>query len=368
MKRLKKGLLSGALALSMLAGLSAPVHAGAAGTKTVFTDVAPTAYYAESVTWAVENNITSGTSATTFSPNNQCTNAQILTFLYRAAGSPAVTGPQPFDDVGVDAYYYDTALWAYEKGLVSGKQFHGGMPCTRGQVMTYLWICKGRPASSSQPDFYDVPANSSYADAVAWAVETGITSGTSETTFTPDATCSRGQIVTFLYRLKDVPAAPERAVAEVDLSALKSFGKYEGNFFSNKTFTSRQQTIHAANLYVNTNHGWAQHNATYLLDGKYNEFKAQVAPVDGNGKFTVRLMNLDTGEMIRMRNGATGEYVDVLTVNAGDKPVSIVADVSGVDQFFITVSTTKTWVGSAGQPWFYKTAGALYNAVLTYYE
>ncbi len=213
--------------------------------------------------------------------------------------------------------------------------------------------------------FTDVASTAYYAESVTWAVETGITFGTSETTFTPDATCSRGQIVTFLYRSKDVPAAPERAVAEVDISALKSFGKYEGNFFSNKTFTSRQQTIHATNLYVNTNHGWAQHNATYLLDGKYNEFKAQVAPIDGNGKFTVRLMNLDTGEMIRIRNGATGEHVDVLTVNAGDKPVSIVAD---VDQFFITVSTTETWVGSAGQPWFYKTAGALYNAVLTYYE
>ena len=367
MKKVMKKLLSGCMALSMAVGLFLANPVSAAETVPVFEDVAPTAYYAEAVTWAVENGITSGTSATTFSPNHVCTTAEILTFLYRAAGSPEVIGEQPFSDVSADAYYYDAAAWAHEKGIVTGDVFNGSAPCTRSATVTYMWLFKGKPVPEEETTFNDVASNAGYAKAVSWAVEHGITAGTSDTTFAPEATCTRGQIVTFLYRLKDVPAQPERAVAEMDMAALEPFGE-DAKFYSNRTFTCRQQEIRATNLFIGTNHNWAQHNATYLLDGKYNEFKASVAVYDENDKFSVLLMDLDTNEVIPILNQSTGEYVDRVEVKAGDKPVSITADVSGVDKFMISVSTKGTWIGSAGNPWYYKTAGALYDAVLTYYE
>lgn len=164
-----------------------------------FTDVSANAYYADAVLWAVENGITSGTSATTFSPNNTCTTAQILTFLWRANGSPVVSGDNPFSDVSTGAYYYQAALWAREKGLIFGSAFNGDTPCTRAATVTYLWKLAGQPSAGAS-GFTDVPSSASYAQAVAWAVREGITSGTSASTFSPDNTCTRAQIVTFLYR------------------------------------------------------------------------------------------------------------------------------------------------------------------------
>lgn len=164
-----------------------------------FTDVSANAYYADAVLWAVENGITSGTSATTFSPNNTCTTAQILAFLWRANGSPVVSGDNPFSDVSTGAYYYQAALWAREKGLIFGSAFNGDTPCTRAATVTYLWKLAGQPSTGAS-GFTDVPSSASYAQAVAWAVREGITSGTSASTFSPDNTCTRAQIVTFLYR------------------------------------------------------------------------------------------------------------------------------------------------------------------------
>lgn len=166
-----------------------------------FTDVSDDAYYAEAVNWAVENKITAGTSATTFSPDDTCTRAQILTFLWRAVGSPEATAANPFSDVDENAYYYDAAIWASEKGMVTGSTFEGDTPCTRSSTVTYLWKNAGAP---EQPDlemwFDDVAEDAEYAQAVAWALDYDVTSGTSETTFSPDNTCTRGQIVTFLNR------------------------------------------------------------------------------------------------------------------------------------------------------------------------
>lgn len=167
--------------------------------KPAFSDVAANAYYADAVNWAVERNITSGTTATTFSPNATCTKAQILTFLWRANGSPVPTISNPFSDIPTGAYYADAAVWAYEKGLISGGTFSGDTPATRADTVTYLWKLAGSP-DASPANFSDVPANAEYAEAVAWAVKEGITSGTGSTTFSPDVTCTRGQIVTFLYR------------------------------------------------------------------------------------------------------------------------------------------------------------------------
>lgn len=166
---------------------------------TGFLDVPAGAYYTEAVDWAVGQGIASGTGADKFSPDLTCTTAQILTFLWRANGSPAPTIANPFADVAADAYYSDAAVWAYEKGLVSGPAFDGDAPCTRSATVTYLWKLAGEP-SAAAVFFTDVDADAGYAQAVSWAVQEGITAGTGSTTFSPDTICSRGQIVTFLYR------------------------------------------------------------------------------------------------------------------------------------------------------------------------
>lgn len=169
-----------------------------------FTDVPADAYYAAAVAWAVENGITSGTGdGTTFSPDISCTRAQMMTFLWRAAGSPAPkTTANPFTDVQADAYYYDAVLWAVENGITTGTgdtTFSPDATVTRGQTVTFMYRAAGSPAVIGS-SFADVAEDAYYADAVAWAVEEGITAGTGGNTFSPDAACTRAQIVTFLYR------------------------------------------------------------------------------------------------------------------------------------------------------------------------
>ncbi len=164
-----------------------------------FTDVAAEAYYADPVTWAVEKGITSGTSSTTFSPNDTCTRAQIMTFLWRAAGSPEPKGTATVTDVKASDYFYKAVLWAAENKMFSGTAFAPGEPCTRAMAVEFMWKQAGSPSASSSA-FTDVPSDASYASAVSWALDKGVTAGTSKTTFSPDTACSRGQIVTFLYR------------------------------------------------------------------------------------------------------------------------------------------------------------------------
>ena len=169
----------------------------------VFTDVPTGAYYADAVKWAVEQGITSGTSATTFSPDMSCTRAQMVTFLWRAAGSPKATGSNPFTDVSSGAYYYDAVLWAAEQGITSGTSattFAPDATVTRSQTVTFLWRQAGSPVVNYAMSFTDVPADAYYAEAVRWAVSEGITAGTGDNAFSPDAVCTRAQIVTFLYR------------------------------------------------------------------------------------------------------------------------------------------------------------------------
>ena len=167
-----------------------------------FVDVPADAYYADAVAWAVENGITNGTSATTFSPDASCTRAQMVTFLWRAAGSPKATGGNPFTDVSADDYYYEAVLWAVEQGITNGTSaatFSPDATVTRGQTVTFLWRAGGSPAASGG-SFADVAADAYYAPAVQWAVANGVTYGTSSTTFSPDDSCTRAQIVTFLWR------------------------------------------------------------------------------------------------------------------------------------------------------------------------
>lgn len=169
-----------------------------------FTDVPAGAYYADAVKWAVAEGITSGTSPTTFSPNNGCTRAQMVTFLWRAAGSPEPESDYgPFRDVPKDAYYRKAVLWAAGEGITSGTSattFSPNATVTRAQTVTFLWRWEGEPEADQRSGFRDVPAGQYYSEAVSWAVEAGITNGTGTTTFSPGQTCTRAQIVTFLWR------------------------------------------------------------------------------------------------------------------------------------------------------------------------
>ena len=172
----------------------------------VFVDVATGSYYEDAVDWAVENGITKGTDNTHFSPDGICTRAQAATFLWRAAGSPKPeTRTMPFTDVPVGSYYYDAVLWAVENGITKGTSnttFSPNMTCSRAQIVTFLWRSEKSPAAGTANLFVDVKSTVYYADAVLWAVKEDITNGTTNTTFSPDADCTRAQIVTFLWRCK----------------------------------------------------------------------------------------------------------------------------------------------------------------------
>lgn len=163
-----------------------------------FTDVADNSPFRAAIGWAVKEGITNGTSATTFSPGNTCTTAQILTFLWRANGSPNSNAACPASDVAETSPFYKALCWANEKDLMT--KGSGSTPCTRAAAVTYLWKLAGSPKMSVNSSFTDVPASADFAQAVAWAVEQGVTNGVSASEFAPDSTCTRGQIVTFLYR------------------------------------------------------------------------------------------------------------------------------------------------------------------------
>ena len=165
-----------------------------------FTDVPKSEYYYEPVMWAVKQEVTAGTTATTFSPNQTCTNAQILTFVWRANGCPEPSISNPFTNLDTNQYYAKAAIWAYENKMISGNTFDANKPCTRAMTVEYFWKQAGSPSTALYDKFTDVKSNASYAQAVAWAVNNGVTAGTSDTTFSPSQTCTRGQIVTFLYR------------------------------------------------------------------------------------------------------------------------------------------------------------------------
>ena len=171
----------------------------AASDKPAFTDVPATSPFAPAIAWAVEQGITNGTTPTSFSPGTTCSTGHILTFLWRANGSPEPTIENPYKDEIPNAFK-KAAIWAHEKGLVSGDTFGSAVPCTRAASVTYMWKLAGGPEAKAA-SFKDVAATSDYAKAISWAVEKGVTKGTGDgTTFSPENICTRGQIVTFLYR------------------------------------------------------------------------------------------------------------------------------------------------------------------------
>lgn len=211
MKAITNKIFSLILSASMLASLL-PVSALAAG----FSDVPQGAYYEDAVDWAVENNITAGTSGMEFSPDETCTRTQAVTFLWRANGQPDATGSNPFADVSASSYYNEAVQWAVTNNITSGTSpnaFEPDAPVTRAQVVTFLYHDADNPSTSGSTLFADVTTDAYYRDAVCWAVAQSITAGTSATAFSPDEICTRAQIVTFLYRASD--DAPDVPVIEI---------------------------------------------------------------------------------------------------------------------------------------------------------
>ncbi|MBR7010331.1 MAG: S-layer homology domain-containing protein [Oscillospiraceae bacterium] len=171
-----------------------------------FSDVPADAWYADPVAWAYSNGITAGVSSDSFGPDLVCTRAQAVTFLWKAAGAPAPAQSVSFTDVPDNSWYAQAVAWAYENGITAGTSestFSPGAVCTRAQVATFLWRCAGSPVSDWDSGFIDVASDDWYAPAVRWAAENGITAGTSANTFSPTRNCSRAEIVTFLYRSAD---------------------------------------------------------------------------------------------------------------------------------------------------------------------
>lgn len=168
-----------------------------------FDDVIPGTFYYDAVMWAVKNNITKGTGASTFSPGDGCTRFQIVTFLWRACGCPTAATAASFSDVSPSDSFYEAVRWAVERGITNGtggSSFSPYATCTRAQIVTFLYRAAGSPTVSSGIRFFDVAPNAFCRDAVVWATERGITNGTSDTTFSPDAACTRAEVVTLLYR------------------------------------------------------------------------------------------------------------------------------------------------------------------------
>lgn len=168
-----------------------------------FTDIKKSDFFYESVLWAAEKGITSGVAKNRFDPNGGCTRAQVVTFIWRAMGSPSASGRTGFTDVPTGAYYAEAVRWAVKNGVTNGtsaNRFSPDAPVTRAQVVTFLWRAKGEQRAKSAASFTDLKKNAYYLDAVSWAVEKKITTGTSRTAFSPESVCTRGQIVTFLYR------------------------------------------------------------------------------------------------------------------------------------------------------------------------
>lgn len=231
---MKKRVLTLCLALVMSLGLAVP--AAAAGG---FTDVDANAYYAQAVDWAVDQKITSGTSPTTFSPDQTCTRAQIITFLWRAAGSPESSVTTDISDISSTDYFYHAVLWAKEHEMFEGTAFQPDAPCTRLMAVDFMWRAAGSPDAAGT-GFSDADS-----PAVRWAVAQGVTAGTSDTTFSPNTACTRGQIVTFLYRAS-LPSAP--AESAVDIT--KMTGTY---VLEEKPIYEMVVTFYTPKLYISIN-------------------------------------------------------------------------------------------------------------------
>ena len=215
-----KKMLTILLALTLVLGMAA---VGFAAEDRAFSDVETGAYYFDAVNWAVENAITEGMGNGLFQPEETCTRAQVVTFLWRLAGQPELESEENiFSDVEEDMWYTDAVLWAVENEVTDGMGdgiFLPGGTCTRGQIVSFLWKYAGRPAAAEDAEnpFTDVAEDDWFYDAVLWAVDEGITTGVTETTFVPGDPCTRAQIVTFLYRYAAEDEVPEVTLPDVTI-------------------------------------------------------------------------------------------------------------------------------------------------------
>lgn len=225
-------LMCGLLVIALLS-----VNMSAMSTSSGFSDVSPDSYYYNAVKWAVENEITQGTTATTFSPNKTCTIANVVTFLWRASGTPEPTIANPFSDVKSGAYYWNAAIWAYQGKLVVGSEFKGDTPCTREIAVYFLWRMIGSP-QQGENKFSDVDSSSNYVHAINWAANVGITTGTSKDTFSPNNVCTRAQIVTFMHRVSErgyTFALPQRVFSPLGENFILYLAERNGNALIDRT-------------------------------------------------------------------------------------------------------------------------------------
>ncbi len=224
-------------------GNVATVTAGSVeAVKNVFTDVAAADYFYQPVLWAVEKKITTGATPTTFEPHENCTKAQILTFLYRAAGEPAVGQTNPFKDISEKDYFYKAALWAAENKLVDGEEFLPQTACTRAAAVEYIWKQAGSKQAKASAGFTDVDGE--VAKAADWAKEAGVTTGATATTFEPQNICTRAQIASFLYRaFADADkAAADDTKADTKKEDNKTGGSSSGGSSSGSSSSKKDDT------------------------------------------------------------------------------------------------------------------------------
>ncbi len=297
-------LASAALTLSASPVLNADMLSTASAIT--FIDVEKGAYYEEPVNWAVKNNITNGTSATRFSPDEDCTLEQILTFIWRAAGTPEpASDDNPFANIASSNFYIKPLTWAHEEALVSGNSFQLETPCTRSEAVTFLWRQAGRPTGDSK-SFSDVPPGSECAKAVAWAVNKGITQGTGANTFSPDMVCTRGQIVTFLWRAAesyDAPPLSTVALKSGTWLALDGIGYRYFQFSADSTTGAIVSPSDNENKLFS--YTLNDSNAVFQAEGESNK----TASITHNGENTMTL---------NWEDGST-ETLSYISKNIGDK-------------------------------------------------
>ena len=237
MKRTTKWLIC--IALALTAALSLIAVPASAAAKTPFTDVEAGIYYEDAVRWAMDNGVTTGTTATTFSPSAACTRGQVVTFLWRAQGQPAPTNStNRFRDVSTESYCHDAVLWAVELGITKGTSdtaFSPQATCTRAQALTFLWRAEGEPAANGTSFLAASYDGSDYQNAVAWADTCGMLSGMDEA-FDATANCPRSDIVTYLYRFSAADGTPQPAVTRLDTAVPSGFRYSDVPAYSGRPF------------------------------------------------------------------------------------------------------------------------------------
>ncbi len=270
-----------------------------------FKDVKANAYYYNAVEWAVNSGVTSGMTPTTFEPNTKCTRGQVVSFLFRASGDAPISTANPFTDVKSKSFYYQPVLWAVSKNITSGTSattFSPTKNCTRAEVVCFLWRVAGCPSpTSTKNPFSDVGANKFYTKAVLWAVENGITGGTTATTFSPDTACTRAQIVSFLQRfyspvsaeavLKVFNKHTEAHIRDTNISDVAQLKENEYLSFAFNVTNNRTIPLKITSMYATINGGPQLHWGALTLganqSGTCHIYYVNMQSCQKSGSYTV---------------------------------------------------------------------------------